>query len=97
MSSTVEPPHDPPLPDEAAEPPDKLVPEQIRAPTEVGGPLEPLRGKPTLGTISVGCALGYLDFRFGSHDWRAKRPKLAKWYGTFAKLPSMKATAPPPS
>jgi glutathione S-transferase len=56
-----------------------------------------LRGKPTLGTISVGCALGYLDFRFASHDWRNKRPKLAKWFSTFSKLPSMKATVPPPA
>jgi glutathione S-transferase len=56
-----------------------------------------LKGKPTLGTITVACALGYLDFRFGSHDWRAKHPKLAKWYGTFSKLPSMKATVPPAS
>ena len=53
-----------------------------------------LRGKLTIGSISAGCALGYLDFRFAAHDWRAKRPKLAKWYATFAKLPSMKATAP---
>ena len=56
-----------------------------------------LKGKPTLGTITIGCALGYLDFRFGSHDWRAKRPKLAKWFTTFSKLPSMKATVPPPA
>ena len=54
-----------------------------------------LKGKPTIGTITVGCALGYLDFRFASTDWRSKRPKLAKWYAVFAKLPSMKATAPP--
>jgi hypothetical protein len=45
----------------------------------------------------VGCALGYLDFRFGDHNWRAKRPKLAKWFTTFSKLPSMKTTAPPPA
>ena len=56
-----------------------------------------LKGKPTLGTITVGCALGYLDFRFGDHNWRAKRPKLAKWFTTFSKLPSMKTTAPPPA
>ncbi|MEA2853513.1 MAG: hypothetical protein QOE02_3532 [Rhodospirillaceae bacterium] len=56
-----------------------------------------LKGKPTLGTITVGCALGYLDFRFGDHNWRAKRPKLAKWFTTFSKLPSMKTTAPPPT
>jgi glutathione S-transferase len=56
-----------------------------------------LKGKPTLGTITVGCALGYLDFRFGPYDWRAKRPKLAKWFSAFSKLPSMKATVPPPA
>jgi len=54
-----------------------------------------LKGKPTIGTLTVGCALGYLDFRFADHNWRAKRPKLAKWFATFSKLPSMKATAPP--
>ena len=54
-----------------------------------------LKGKPTLGSISVACALGYLDFRFADHNWRAKRPKLAKWFTTFSKLPSMKTTAPP--
>ena len=53
-----------------------------------------LKGKPTIGSITVGCALGYLDFRFADHDWRGKRPKLAKWFAGFAKLPSMKATAP---
>jgi glutathione S-transferase len=55
-----------------------------------------LKGRPTIGTIATGCALGYLDFRFTAHDWRTKHPKLAKWYAAFAKLPSMKATIPPP-
>jgi glutathione S-transferase len=53
-----------------------------------------LKGKPTIGNITVGCALGYLDFRFADRDWRAKRPKLAKWFASFGKLPSMKATVP---
>ena len=56
-----------------------------------------LKGKPTLGTITIACALGYLDFRFGDHDWRGKRPKLAKWFASFSRLPSMKATVPPPT
>jgi len=56
-----------------------------------------LKGKPTLGTISVACALGYLDFRFGHHDWRSKHPKLAKWYAAACKTPSLKATVPPTS
>lgn len=51
-------------------------------------------GPVTIGTISVGCALGYLDFRFGDEDWRASRPKLAAWYEDFSKRPSMQATVP---
>jgi glutathione S-transferase len=56
-----------------------------------------LKGKPTLGSISVACALGYLDFRFAAHDWRSKQPKLAKWFNSFSKTPSIKATVPPPA
>jgi glutathione S-transferase len=56
-----------------------------------------LKGKLTLGTISVACALGYLDFRFGHHDWRGKHPKLAKWFAATSKMPSIKATVPPPA
>lgn len=56
-----------------------------------------LKGKLTLGTISVICALGYLDFRFASFDWRARCPKLGKWFSTMSKLPSVKATIPPPA
>ncbi len=55
-----------------------------------------LKGKPTIGTIAVACALGYLDFRFTSFDWRGKHPKLAKWFAVAAKTPSIKATVPPP-
>jgi glutathione S-transferase len=56
-----------------------------------------LKGKLTIGTISVACALGYLDFRFASHDWRARHPKLAKWFAAASKMPSIKATVPPPA
>ena len=54
-----------------------------------------LKGKPTIGTISVACALGYLDYRFAAMDWRANHPKLAKWFNSTAKTPAMKATPPP--
>jgi len=30
----------------------------------------------SLADISVGCALGYLDFRFPEHDWRERHPNL---------------------
>jgi glutathione S-transferase len=56
-----------------------------------------LKGKPTIGTVSVVCALGYLDFRFSTFDWRGKHPKLAKWFATTSKTPSVKATVPPPA
>jgi len=57
-------------------------------------------GKPnarntTLGHIAIGCALGYLDFRFAAEDWRNAHPGLAAWYERQAKRPSMVATAPP--
>lgn len=54
-----------------------------------------LKGEPTIGPITVACALGYLDFRAPDEGWRADRPKLAAWYERFAARPSMAATAPP--
>ena len=33
---------------------------------------------PTLADIAVGCALGYLDFRFAELDWRARHANLAR-------------------
>jgi glutathione S-transferase len=49
---------------------------------------------PTLGRIGVGCALGWLDFRFGAFDWRTGRPRLAGWSGVFARRPSMRDSEP---
>ena len=51
---------------------------------------------PTLGTIAVACALGYLDFRFADEDWRSDHPHLARWHETnWAARPSFTATKPP--
>ncbi|GBD42899.1 putative GST-like protein YibF [bacterium HR40] len=47
-----------------------------------------------LGRIALGCALGYLDFRFGADRWRDGRPQLAAWFEGFATRPSMQATIP---
>lgn len=49
---------------------------------------------PTIGEISVACALGYLDFRMPDLDWKSSRPTLAGWYAKFCEYPAMKATAP---
>ncbi|ROP91349.1 glutathione S-transferase [Stella humosa] len=48
----------------------------------------------TIGTITIGCTLGYLDFRFAADDWRRGRPTLAAWYEKFAARPSMASTMP---
>jgi glutathione S-transferase len=44
--------------------------------------------------IAIGCALGYLDFRLGTRNWREGRPKLTAWDATFAARPSMQASRP---
>ena len=49
---------------------------------------------PTIGEISVACALGYVDFRLPDLDWKSSRPKLSAWYVQFCEYPSMKATQP---
>lgn len=52
------------------------------------------RAIPTIGEISVACALGYLDLRFGNLSWRRGRQSLEKWFSSFSERPSMVVTAP---
>jgi glutathione S-transferase len=47
------------------------------------------------GTIAIGCALGYLDFRFATLAWKNSHPKTATWFERFAARESMLATRPP--
>ena len=49
----------------------------------------------SLADIAVGCALGYLDFRFPDIDWRATYPNLDKLYAKLMQRPSFTDTAPP--
>lgn len=56
--------------------------------------LSHLAGPLHMGQIGTGCALGYLDFRHATYDWRADHPGLAGWYATFGQRPSMIETAP---
>ena len=49
---------------------------------------------PTIGCVTVGCAIGWLDFRYPDWNWRPARPRLAAWWSEFAERPSMKQTAP---
>lgn len=49
----------------------------------------------TIGQITVGCCLGWLDFRYGTaEDWRIGRPLISDWYSMFMVRPSMAATVP---
>ena len=49
----------------------------------------------SLADISVGCALGYMDFRFPDIDWRADHPNLAKLHEKLMTRPSFAETVPP--
>ncbi len=48
----------------------------------------------SIGQITIGCALGYLDFRYAELDWRAGLPRTADWFAQFDERPAMAATRP---
>jgi glutathione S-transferase len=48
----------------------------------------------SLADIAVGCALGYLDFRFPEIDWRTPYPNLAKLQDKLMQRPSFQDTRP---
>ena len=49
----------------------------------------------SLADIAIGCALGYLDFRFGDIDWRPAQPNLTRLYDKLMQRPSFIETMPP--
>lgn len=53
-----------------------------------------LAGPLDAGAISVGCALGYLDFRHADRPWRKGRDALDDWFAVFSERDSMIATLP---
>ena len=56
-----------------------------------------LDAPPTVGQITIACALGYRDFRFPG-SWRDQHPRLVAWLDKFAaQVPAFAATAPPPA
>ena len=48
----------------------------------------------TIGHLSIGVALCYLDFRFANLAWRDGHSKLAAWHSTFNARPSVVANPP---
>jgi glutathione S-transferase len=85
---------------EIAQPEERRNPETIpRCQATVNAGLDALERvkfakDPTIGEVSVGCALGYIDFRHPDLDWKSSRPKLSSWFAQFSEYKSMKATAP---
>ncbi len=55
---------------------------------------EQLQSALDIGTISIACALGYLDLRFAGEGWRTSRPRLAAWLEALGPRPSLLTTAP---
>ena len=53
-----------------------------------------LQQTPDLATITLACALGYLDFRMPQLPWRDGRAALGRWYELFSARKSMQATLP---
>ena len=51
-----------------------------------------LADRTDIGTITLACALGYLDLRFPDFGWRSRFPGIAEWEMRFGERPSLKAT-----
>jgi len=47
-----------------------------------------------LADITIGCALGYLEFRFPEIDWRRQHPNLSELYDRLLLRPAFKETIP---
>lgn len=53
---------------------------------------EVLNDRVDMGTLTIGCALWYLDLRFPDLNWRERHPAMANWYADFGQRPSMSMT-----
>ena len=47
-----------------------------------------------IASITLGCALGFLDFRMPQLGWRDGRAQLSVWYEAFSQRESMQTTIP---
>jgi glutathione S-transferase len=48
----------------------------------------------SVGHIAIGCALGYMEWRFAQLTWREQHPSLLAWFSEFKRRPSVVATEP---
>ena len=56
------------------------------------GNLQTLAGRVDIGSLSIACALWYLDVRFAELQWRGRFPKVAEWYAAFSQRRSTQMT-----
>jgi glutathione S-transferase len=48
----------------------------------------------SIAHVTLGCALGYLDYRFDMLAWRTLAPRLASWFEALRARPSFQSTEP---
>lgn len=61
---------------------------------DIEGQAASLSGRLDIGTLSIACALGYLDFRFGDSGWRTDYPKAAALHDALLERASFASTVP---
>ena len=54
--------------------------------------VDSLCGHIAIDTLTLACALSYLDFRFPHDEWRRDRPRLAAWHEDMEARESMRKT-----
>jgi glutathione S-transferase len=50
-----------------------------------------LANRVDIGSLTIGCALWYLDLRFPELNWRDRYPHVAAWYASYSQRPAMLA------
>lgn len=51
-----------------------------------------LAGRVDIGSLTIACALWYLELRFPGFEWRGRHAPTAAWYDEFNQRPSLTAT-----
>ncbi|GGO75486.1 hypothetical protein GCM10011348_00390 [Marinobacterium nitratireducens] len=73
---------------------DGVTPDMRVARDEVFGPVPALQLPDGTRLCDSRLILDYLDFHLSAIDWRAICPRLAGWFATYSKRPSVLGTAP---
>jgi glutathione S-transferase len=50
-----------------------------------------------IAQIALGCALGYIGFRYPERQYRDRFPTVANWFTEIGKRPAFKLTVPVPA